>query len=78
MLPISQSSRIRRAILRISLRSLSGNLFVWLAAADAPALTSGGFWLDRAPHPAHGLPGTRSTDDEKRQLWTQLKTLTEA
>jgi NAD(P)-dependent dehydrogenase (short-subunit alcohol dehydrogenase family) len=45
---------------------------VWLAAATEAGRVSGRFWLDRQPHPAHVLPGTRETPAERRQLLDAL------
>ncbi|BCS99154.1 hypothetical protein DSLASN_47860 [Desulfoluna limicola] len=46
---------------------------VWLASAMEPGQCSGLFWLDRRPHLTHVFPGTRETDDERRQLWRALE-----
>jgi len=46
---------------------------VWLASAMEPGQCSGQFWLDRRPHLTHVFPGTRETDDERRQLWKALE-----
>ena len=45
---------------------------VWLASAMEPGVCSGLFWLDRRPHITHAVPGTRATDDERKQLWMVL------
>ncbi|VVS91912.1 SDR family NAD(P)-dependent oxidoreductase [Desulfoluna spongiiphila] len=44
----------------------------WLASAVAPGQCSGLFWLDRRPHGTHVFPGTRETEDERRQLLEAL------
>lgn len=46
---------------------------VWLAAAEPPGRCSGLFWFDRRPHVTHVFPGTRETEDERRQLLTALE-----
>lgn len=45
---------------------------VWLAAADEAVRTTGGFWLDRALHPVHVVPGTRESDSDRKWLWDYL------
>lgn len=42
---------------------------VWLAAADEPGRSAGGFWHDRARRPAHYLPLTRESPDERERLY---------
>jgi dehydrogenase/reductase SDR family member 12 len=44
---------------------------VWLGAADEPAASTGGFWLDRHRRSIHKLPGTRRTDtpEQRAELW---------
>ncbi len=49
---------------------------VWLAAADAPATTSGQFWLDRRPRETHRTDDTRETPEEREALWALCRTLT--
>ena len=41
----------------------------WLATGDEPAMTTGGFWLDRRPRWTHRVPATRSDQDEAERLW---------
>ena len=50
---------------------------IWLAADDAPARTSGRFWLDRRERPIHKLPTTKRTDtpDRRAQLWELVEEL---
>jgi dehydrogenase/reductase SDR family member 12 len=48
---------------------------VWLAAAEEPAESSGGFWHDRRRRPTHLLPWTKETPDERERLWTQCAAL---
>lgn len=45
---------------------------VWLAAADAPSLGTGGFWHDRRRRPTHLLPRTRESEADRAQLWQLL------
>lgn len=44
---------------------------VWLGAADEPAASTGGFWLDRHRRSIHKLPRTRRTDtpEQRAELW---------
>lgn len=42
---------------------------VWLAAADRPARSTGGFWHDREPRPAHYVPWTRESERDRELLW---------
>jgi NAD(P)-dependent dehydrogenase (short-subunit alcohol dehydrogenase family) len=44
---------------------------VWLATAEEPLRSSGGFWHDRRPRAIHRLPWTRRSDtaDSRRALW---------
>jgi len=48
---------------------------VWLAAAPEAGEVSGQFWLDREPHITHILPGTRASEQERKQLWDALAEL---
>lgn len=45
---------------------------VWLAAVE-PAPESGRFWHDRRPRPAHYLPTTRESDDERDAMWSWVR-----
>jgi dehydrogenase/reductase SDR family protein 12 len=49
---------------------------VWLAAADAPAHSSGQFWLDRRVRPTHRSDATRETEQERAELWELCRQLT--
>jgi dehydrogenase/reductase SDR family protein 12 len=49
---------------------------VWLAAADAPAASSGQFWLDRRVRPTHRSDATRETPEERAALWALCRQLT--
>jgi len=51
---------------------------VWLAAADEPTSSSGGFWLDRRTRSIHRLPSTRRSDTPERRdrLWQRCVTTT--
>ncbi len=44
---------------------------VWLAGADAPAQSSGGFWQDRRLRPTYLLPWTKETPGDRVELWAQ-------
>ena len=50
---------------------------VWLAADDAAASTSGGFWLDRRRRSLHKAPTTKRTDTPERRarLWDHVASL---
>jgi dehydrogenase/reductase SDR family protein 12 len=47
----------------------------WLAAADEPAQSSGGFWQDRAERPVNRRPGTASKAGDDRLLADSLHEL---
>lgn len=42
---------------------------LWLAIADEPGRSTGGFWFDRAPAPTHRVPWTREDEPSRRRLW---------
>jgi len=46
---------------------------IWLAVADAPTRTTGGFWFDRRPAPTHRLPWTREDDQQRERLWALVQ-----
>ncbi|MCX6370364.1 MAG: SDR family NAD(P)-dependent oxidoreductase [Solirubrobacterales bacterium] len=48
----------------------------WLAAADEPAQSSGGFWQDRAERPLNRRPGTASKAGDEQLLAANLNELT--
>jgi len=43
---------------------------VWLAAADEPARSTGGLWLDRRLRPTDRLRSTRVSRADAERLWT--------
>jgi dehydrogenase/reductase SDR family member 12 len=45
---------------------------VWLAAADRPLSSSGGFWHDREERPVHRLRRTQAPSGERERLWEYL------
>ena len=49
---------------------------VWLAAAEEPGLSSGGFWHDRRERPTHYAGRTREDADDRRALWEACEALT--
>ncbi|MEM1090718.1 MAG: SDR family NAD(P)-dependent oxidoreductase [Pseudomonadota bacterium] len=49
---------------------------IWLAAAAEAAESTGGFWLDRAPHLTEVLPQTKVSQRRREQLWEALEQLT--
>ncbi|MFV0524287.1 MAG: SDR family NAD(P)-dependent oxidoreductase [Acidimicrobiales bacterium] len=61
--------RLMRPLLRTPAQGC--DTMVWLAAADEPSVTTGGFWLDRAVRPIHRLARTRRSDraDRRARLW---------
>jgi len=48
---------------------------VWLGAAVKPAQSSGGFWHDRRKRPAHRVPWTKQTREDRERLWTECERL---
>jgi NAD(P)-dependent dehydrogenase (short-subunit alcohol dehydrogenase family) len=51
---------------------------VWLAAAEEPARSSGGFWFDRSPAPTHFGSSTVETEEDRQSLWKHLVELTDS
>jgi NAD(P)-dependent dehydrogenase (short-subunit alcohol dehydrogenase family) len=51
---------------------------VWLGAAAEPGRTTGCFWQDRAPRPAHYVPWTRESAQDRARLWDACAELTGA
>jgi dehydrogenase/reductase SDR family member 12 len=49
---------------------------IWLASAERPAESSGGFWFDREPAPTHLLDRTVEKDASRDRLWAGLVGLT--
>ena len=47
----------------------------WLAAAQEPASSSGGFWQDRAERPVNRRPGTASAAGDDQRLAAELEAL---
>lgn len=66
--------RVTRPLLRTPAQG--ADTIVWLAAAPELARTSGGFFLDRARHPAAVLPRTAGSADERAWLLDRLRRLT--
>ncbi len=48
---------------------------VWLACAQEPGHSSGGFWHDRRRRPTHPLPWTREGDGDRERLWEECERL---
>jgi NAD(P)-dependent dehydrogenase (short-subunit alcohol dehydrogenase family)/carbon monoxide dehydrogenase subunit G len=67
--------RVTRKILRTP--EEGADTIVWLAASGEAAASTGLFWLDRQPHTTHVLPGTRESEQERQQLWTELARLSD-
>lgn len=65
--------RITRRVLRTSAEG--ADTIVWLAAADEPQRTSGGFWHDRRERPTHYGPWTREEPADRRRLWETCERL---
>jgi len=47
----------------------------WLAASKEAENPSGLFWLDRQPRSTHVFPGTSESQEERKQLWSKLESL---
>lgn len=76
--PGVQSSLPRfRAVTRPLLRDAAqaADTILWLAAAEEPARSSGGFWHDRRRRPTHRVPWTRETPAERAALWEACERL---
>jgi dehydrogenase/reductase SDR family protein 12 len=71
-------ARVMGPLLRSS--EQGADTMVWLAAADEPLRSSGGFWLDRQVRPIHRLPATRRSDTPERRsaLWERCVAVTGA
>jgi dehydrogenase/reductase SDR family member 12 len=65
--------RFTRPLLRTDAQG--ADTIVWLAAADEPAASSGGFWHDRRRRPTHLLPRTKETPEERERLWSRCVAL---
>ena len=48
---------------------------VWLACAQEPGLSTGGFWHDRRRRPTHLLPWTREDQRDRQRLWEECERL---
>jgi len=46
-----------------------------LGAAPVPAHSSGGFWHDRRERPAHRVPQTKQTRQDRERLWAECERL---
>ena len=62
--------RFRRIVGRL-LRSPDegADTIVWLAAAQEPLASTGGFWLDRRQRAINKVPMTRAPEGERARLW---------
>ena len=67
--------RVTKRILRTA--EEGADTIVWLVAAPDAAQSTGGFWLDRAPHLTHIFAKTRESEAERLQLWDALESLTQ-
>lgn len=65
--------RVTKALLRTP--SQGADTIVWLGAAEEPGRSSGGFWHDRRQRPAHRVPWTRETPEERERLWAECERL---
>jgi hypothetical protein len=63
-----------RDVLRTPLQG--ADTLIWLAAADAPATTSGQFWLDRRVREVYRTDETRETPADREALWNLCRTMT--
>lgn len=59
--------RVMRPLLRTPAEG--ADTIVWLASAQQPGLSSGGFWHDRRMRSTHRVPWTRETEADRRALW---------
>jgi NAD(P)-dependent dehydrogenase (short-subunit alcohol dehydrogenase family) len=66
--------RIAGPILRT--HEQGADTIVWLAAADEPARSSGGFWHDRRERPTHYAGRNREDEADRRALWAACEALT--
>lgn len=64
---------VTKRLLRTPLQG--ADTIVWLGAAPAPALSSGGFWHDRRRRPIHRVPWTKETPEDRERLWTECERL---
>ena len=48
---------------------------VWLACAQEPGRSTGGFWHDRRRRPTHLLPWTREGECDRERLWEECERL---
>jgi NAD(P)-dependent dehydrogenase (short-subunit alcohol dehydrogenase family) len=62
--------RLARPLLRTP--EQGADTIVWLAAAAPPLNTTGRLWHDRRPRPYDYLARTRTTAEERAQLWGAL------
>lgn len=68
-------NRLMRPLLRTP--EQGADTIVWLAGADEPSRSSGRFWFDREPAPAHIVERTKETPAERRELWERLVRVTQ-
>lgn len=66
--------RVTAPILRTA--EQGADTILWLAAADEPAASSGGFWHDRRLRPEHRLPTTRERPGDAERLYEICRSLT--
>jgi len=66
--------RLARPLLRS--HEQGADTIVWLAAADEPGRSSGGFWHDRRERPTHYVGRTREDAADRRALWEACEALT--
>jgi NAD(P)-dependent dehydrogenase (short-subunit alcohol dehydrogenase family) len=65
--------KVTRPLLRDA--DAGADTVVWLSATDRP-LPGGTFWHDRVERPAHYLPSTRETPQERDRLWAWVRDAT--
>lgn len=66
--------KLARPILRTN--EQGADTTVWLAAAEAPGRSSGGFWHDRRERPTHYAGRTKEGPADRRALWDACEELT--
>ncbi len=59
--------RVMRPVLRTPAEG--ADTIVWLACAEWPGRSTGGFWHDRRMRSTHRVPWTRETEVDRRALW---------
>jgi len=67
--------RATRPLLRSAAEG--ADTIVWLGAAPAKLIGSGGFWQDRRRRPVHRVPWTHESEADRRRLWAECARLSD-